>query len=236
MVKFVIVEDEESTQQKVRKVIRSVVNGKNNEEELDIETFKKYGESLRKVITDTSMHKVYVLDVELANSISGIEIAKLIRKNDWDSEIIFITSHDKMFETVYRSIYEVFDFIEKFHDMESRLAKDLKEIISRKFDSQMFTYKSRNIDFQIYYKSILYIYRDKKERKIIIQTDTNCFKLNLTMAEALSLLDTRFKTVHRACIVNTERVMKYNWSKGTFLLDTGEEVPLLSRKYKKEVE
>lgn len=76
----------------------------------------------------------------------------------------------------------------------------------------------------------------KKERKIIIQTDTNCFKLNLTMAEALSLLDTRFKTVHRACIVNTERVMKYNWSKGTFLLDTGEEVPLLSRKYKKEVE
>ena len=33
-----------------------------------------------------------------------------MRNNDWDSEIIVITNHDRMFETVHKEIYKTFDF------------------------------------------------------------------------------------------------------------------------------
>ena len=51
----------------------------------------------------------------------------------------------------------------------------------------------------------------------------------------LDKLDGRFKQCHRACIVNRNRVHKYDWNKSTFILDTKESVDMLSRKYKKEV-
>ena len=113
------------------------------------------------------------MDIELEGSVSGIQIAKKIRTDDWESEIIFITSHDKMFETVYRSIYQVFDFIEKYHEMSERLQKDLNVIFKKNFDNKMFTYSNKFFDLKIYYRSILYIYREKDERKLVIVTDTN---------------------------------------------------------------
>ena len=138
------------------------------------------------------------MDIELETKTNGIEIAKMIREKDWESEIIFITSHDKMFETVYRSVYQVFNFIEKFYNMESRL--------------------------------------DKEERKILIHTDTNIFKLNMTLNDIMTLLDERFIQTHRACITNRQRVHEWNWPKSYFVLDNGEKVEYLSKKYKKEVE
>ena len=75
-------------------------------------------EKLNKII-ESGIPKIYILDIEIPNSKSGLDVARKIRENDWESEIIFITSHDKMFETAYRNVYEIFDFIEKFHHLES---------------------------------------------------------------------------------------------------------------------
>ena len=141
-----------------------------------------------------------------------------------------------MFETAYRSVYEIFDFIEKFHHLESRLKKDLAIIYKKDFDKKMFKYKNRNVDVQIFYKSITHICRDKETRKLIINTEKRKYTLNLNVTEALKYLDNRFKLVHRACIVNTEKVEYYNWSKGSFILETGEEINMLSKKYKKEID
>ena len=77
------------------------------------------------ILRENKYHKIYLLDIELANNASGIQIAKKIREKDWDSQIIFMTNHDKMFETVYRSVYQVFDFIEKFHEFDKRLENDI---------------------------------------------------------------------------------------------------------------
>ena len=155
---------------------------------------------------------------------------------DWDSEIIFITNHDKMFETVHRNVYEVFDFIEKYHELEKRLAKDLKIIISKNVDKKIFSYKGRNIDLQLYLHAINYIYRDKEDRKLVIVTDKSSFTINLGVKEILDLLDDRFKMVHRSCIVNTDKVVTYDWSKLKIVMKNGTEVNYLSRKFKKELE
>ena len=126
MIKFVIVEDNA----KNVNTIKEIINKEKYRIDTEVKTFefKGYNRQLASLISNPDEKTIYILDIELENSKSGIEIASMIRENDWDSEIIFITNHDKMFETAHRSVYEVFDFIEKYHDLEKRLTKDIKTI------------------------------------------------------------------------------------------------------------
>lgn len=169
MISFVVVEDDTKTQELIKEVLRRTVIKK--DKNIKVKYFTKFNKELKNIIEDNSVRKVYIMDIELETKMSGIEIAKLVRKEDWESEIIFITCHDKMFETVHRDVLKVFNFIEKFHDMEKRLEENIELIFQRKFDNKMFKVTNRNVDLQIYYRAITYITRDKEERKIIIHTD-----------------------------------------------------------------
>jgi len=234
MIKFIVIEDDKNIQAKVKNIIHTLTFDK--DEEVKIKQFSKFSSDLLAEINNCVEHKIYIIDIELADNHSGIQIAKQIRENDWESEIIFMTNHDKMFETVYRSVYEVFDFIEKFHDFETRLKNDINKILKRNFDNKMFIYRGRNIDLHLYYKEILYIYRDTEDRKVVIVTTKNKFSVGLSIQDTLEKLDNRFKIVHRACIANIDRVQKFNWTDKYFVLDTGLKVDMLSNKYRKEVE
>lgn len=234
MIKFVIVEDEDVYIKKIKEIIDKI-KYKIDEEIKTIE-FKSMNNELLSTIRSNDTRTIYILDIELKNSKSGIEIASLIRENDWDSEIIFITNHDKMFETAHRSVYEVFDFIEKYYNLEKRLTKDLKVILSKNVDKKVFTYKGRNIDLQVYLHSIKYIYRDKDDRKLIIVTDNASFAVNLGVKEMFEKLDDRFKIVHRSCIVNADKVALYDWSNLKIIMDDGTKVNYLSKKFKKGLE
>lgn len=234
LISFIVVEDDKATQTIIKDVLRKVVISKDNT--IDIKYFTKYSGDLKKIIDDNSCRKVYIMDIELETKVSGIEIAKMIREKDWESEIIFITSHDKMFETVFRSVYLVFNFIEKFYNMESRLTKDIELIFQKNFDNKMLCVTNRNVDLQIFYRAITYITRDKEERKVLIHTDKQVYKVNMNLADIINLLDSRFVQTHRSCITNRQRVHEWNWPKSYFILDNGQKIDYLSKKYKKEVE
>lgn len=233
MIRFVIVEDEENYSKKIRKIIDKLKYNIN--QEVKTYEFKGLDKNLESLINNCEERTIYILDIELKNSKSGIEIASLIRDKDWDSEIIFITNHDKMFETAHRSVYEVFDFIEKYYNLEDRLSKDISTILGKNVDKKMFTYKGRNVDLQLYFHNIKYIYRDKEDRKVVIVTDTSSFSINMGIKEILNVLDSRFKMVHRSCIVNTDYISIYDWSNSKIILKDNTEVNYLSRKFKKEV-
>ena len=227
MVKFVVVDDEVRELKHIEDLLIKNVN-----EDKEIVCFSSVNAELKNEIENVEERKVYILDIELGNKVSGINIAKMIRAVDYESEIIFMTNHDKMFESVYRNVYEVFDFIEKFHDFDKRFKKDINEILKRNFDNKMFKYKVNNVDLSVYYKAILYIYRDTEERKLIIVCDKNKYKVGINIKDIKSLLDARFVQCHRSCIVNKNRVQEKNYKEGYFVLDTGEKVYMLSKKYK----
>lgn len=231
MIRYVIIDDESSEQNRVEKIINKVVF--KTESEYEIKKFSKYNNELEKEIKDNSISKVYLIDIELDKHKSGLDIAREIRETDWDSEIIIITNHDRMFETVYKTIYKVFNFIEKFDNMEARLAKDLKTIIRKTDDKKKFCYSNNKISLQIYLKDILYIHRDTIERKLVIVTTNNKYYVNMTIQTLLTKLDSRFIQVHRACVVNDERVRVYNWNEGYFELDNTEKVFMLSKSFRK---
>lgn len=227
MIRFVIVDDDKEEIVHIKYLLDEVVK-----EDKEVLSFSKFNTELKKEIENKDVRKVYILDVELNDKISGINIAKLIRDTDYENEILFITNHDSMFESVHRGVYEVFDFIEKFHDFDKRFKKDIKDIIKRNFDNKMFNYKVNTIELSIYYREIMYIYTD--ERKLVIVTPTNKYTVNMTIKEMLTLLDDRFKQCHKSCIVNTDHIEKKDYKNGYMILDNGMKVDFLSKKLMKD--
>lgn len=231
MLQFILVDDEKIMRDKERQLINEVLFSGNVEYE--ILEYSHLTDELKTVINNSNP-KVYIMDIDLNSKVSGLDIGKYIRNYDWDSEIIYITNHDKMFEKVFRNIYKVFDFIEKFDSMEERFKNDINQILLRKWDKKKFTYSNNRISFEIYLDDILYLYRDTVERKVAIKTvKGNIFYVNKNINQIIEDLDDRFIQVHRSCIVNKDKVNVYNWANGYFVLDTGERIDMLSRTYKK---
>ena len=139
MLEFILVDDEKEMRDKERQVINDVLL--KTDIAYEIKEFSSLTKELKSVINSNNP-KVYILDIDLNSKVNGLDIGKYIRNYDWDSELLYITSHDRMFEKVFRNIYKVFDFIEKFDSMEERLANDLKQIILKKWDK-------RNLSIQI---------------------------------------------------------------------------------------
>lgn len=115
----------------------------------EIKTFTEYCQGLQEEIDDSSKIKLFILAIDLRSDIDGIQIAQQIRTKDLDNYIIFVTSHVAMFETVHRSIHNVYDFIEKFNNMSARLTRDLQVLTKYNQDNKLFKYKSRNTDIKI---------------------------------------------------------------------------------------
>ena len=230
MIKFIIVEDEEKWIKEYEVIINDILF--KTDKEYEVYKFNKYNKELKDIINDNSEPKIYLMDLDLDNKHTGMDILREIREEDWDSEIIVLTNHDRMFETVHKEIYKTFDFIEKFNSFEKRLRKDLKKIISKKNDHGKFIYKTKKIELQIYFKDIMYIYRDTVDRKMIIKTSNNEFIVNISIKEMQSKLDDRFKLCHRSCIINEDRITERNYVEGYFITDTGEQVFMLSKKYR----
>ena len=230
MIKFIIVEDEEKYTKQYERIINEVIF--KTDIEYDIYKFKKYNNDLKKIIQDNSELKIYLIDLQLNTKYDGMDILREIREDDWDSEIIVLTNHDRMFEAVHKEIYKTFDFIEKFMDLDKRLRRDIKKIITKKHDKGKFIYKTRKIELQIYYKDIIYIYRDTIERKLYMKTTNNEFIIDMPIKDIRKKLDDRFIMCHRSCIINNERISKKNYVDGYFITDMGEKIDLLSKKYR----
>lgn len=234
MLTYVLVDDSE----RIRKLVKEIINKIMFQKDIDyvIREFDGLNDELKTIIADKTP-KIYILDIEFRTAISGLDIGKYIRSYDWDSELIYLTGHDKMFEKVFRSVYKVFDFIEKFDSMDKRLGADIRKIISKNWDKRKLTFANNRVNFQIYLDEINYIYRDTVERKLAIKTSGgNTFLIAKNFNDILTFLDERFRQVHRSCIVNTDKVHLYNWAQGYFILDNMERVDMLSKKFRFENE
>lgn len=225
MVRFVIVDDDKTEIEHIKSLLDDVVK-----EDKEILSFTKFNIDLKNEIKNKAVRKVYILDIELGDKVSGINIAKFIRDIDDENEIIFITNHDNMFESAHRDVYAVFDFIEKFHDFDIKFKKDIKHIMNRDFGNKMFKYKL----LSLYYKDILYIYTDG--RKLVIVVPNHEYTVTMTIKEMLGLLDARFKQCHKSCIVNVDHIQKKDYKNGFMLLDNGMKVDFLSKKFMKELD
>lgn len=230
MIKFVICDDEVYFRKKVSNLINKIFM--NNDIEYSINEFSRYDKNFENIINTNMDAKIYILDIEIENSISGLDIARNIRKNDWNSIIILVTSHTELGYEALKAQIMLLDFISKYDDCDNNLENVLRKAIKQVNTRKAISIKSNGITYKIFTKDILYVVKLSSERKCLIKTTYNEIIVNKNFSEIVELLNDNFYMSHRCCIVNLEEIDYVDWTKSIIKFKNGCSVDLISRQRK----
>lgn len=173
-----------------------IFEAKNAKEALDI--LKR--ESLDLIILDINLGK----DEE-----NGISIAQQIKTN-FNIPFIFLTAYDKS-DIIKEAVATVpHSYITKpFKDIDLVVAVELAIKQHGKSSSPKITVKDEDYNVELSFNEINYVESDGNYQ--IFNTDTKKYRLRITSKHLLDLLpEDKFVQVHRAYIVNKEKVEKFN--------------------------
>ena len=231
MIEFVVCDDDKRFLEKVVNVINKIMLKKNFE--YKILKFYDFDDKFFDNLVLKENPRIYILDIELPSR-SGINVGKIIRKNDLESPIIFLTGHEELGSLLLRKDINFFAFINKFEDFECRLKKNIESSLSSLNKKKFLEVKEKKVYYRFSLDNILYITRESVERKTIIKTDKNVHSVNISLTKISENLDNRFVQTHRACYINKNRAVEINYKKKVIIFDNGEVVDLLSTNYKIE--
>lgn len=138
MLRFIICEDNKEFNSRISEIINKVMMSYNFEYKLN--KFFEYNKEVEQVIFLKNEHKIYILDIELPE-ISGLEIASIIRENDQESTIIFITSHPECQNDIFYSRLLAIDYINKDKLWAGRLESTLNYSIKKLNKKRVFIFE-----------------------------------------------------------------------------------------------
>ena len=225
MIKILLVDNDENNYLTLKEIISKLDFLYSNN--LIVQWFKSCTKELIDIINEDAIKKIYLINNDY--EVNQNNLANLIRTNDYRSELILLGKNNNKW------INNIFDFLPNIYEYPKKIWNDLKQILDNYYIGNFFSYTNSKMSLNIYCDSILYIYRDTVGRKTVIVTNHKEYSLNISLNEVKKLLDSRFKQVHRACLLNICRVHEYNWAKSYFILDNGNRVDLLSKKYRFEI-
>lgn len=232
MINFIVCDDFVSITEKVTLLIDKVMM--KNKIAYKKHIFHDYDEQFRKVVKEELPNKIYFLDIE-TKSASGIEMARLIRKTDINSIIIFMTIHEDLGSILLHDELMFLTFISKFDNFNTRIDSAIKKAIKIVGEHKNIRFTDKGIIYTIPLDNILYITTITSERKTLIVTDNIRFKVGISLSDITSNLTDNFKQTHRACFINMNRTTKIDRRKKEIIFDNSEKIDLLSSKYKKEI-
>lgn len=157
---------------------------------------------------------VLILDINLNSNISGIDLAKKIRKNNKNVYIIFSTGHLEYSLLAYS--VKTFDYLPKPITLErlevtlNRLLEDLNNPPSKSF------IKINNKTI-INEKEINYIKKDGM--KLIFCTRTGNYETYSSFNKIENILPENFVRCHKSYIANTNTIQNININNNTILFD-----------------
>lgn len=230
MIDFIICEDNENVRDIYKLLISKIVMP--YDFNYKVYLFEKYNNKMKELIVNNFNFRIYLLDLELPGK-NGIEIAKEIRKNDWDSIIIVLTSHDELELKILKKKLLIFDFISKFEDYEERLYDSINTILKKYSSKKTISFKSNKELINLKLEDILYIYKTNDQNKIEIITKNNKYSIRNSLSNLSLKLDTRFYKTHRACIVNIDKIKKVDFKNEIIYFENNTKIVYLSRNYKK---
>ena len=232
MINFIICDDVKQYREMVEHIVVSYMM--KNKLEYKTHVFKDYGSDFLKIVESKLSFKVYILDIETPTR-SGIDIARLIRNKDVDSVLIFLTGHQELGHVVMKNDFLFLSYINKFDDCEKRLTKSLDKALQMFKIKSVIRFKDNGVVYTIPQDDILYITRDSVERKCIIVTDYSEFHVGKNLAELEEEVNDNFVKTHRACLMNTKRILSFSKSQKEVVFDNGMTSDLISTRFDKEL-
>lgn len=229
---FVVCDDEKFFREKINEIIDKIYM--KNDEYYHVNLFDKFNKKFENMINDGNK-KIYILDIEIQDSISGIDIARKIREKDWDSTIIFITTHAELGYEALKAQIMLLDFISKYDNFEKHLETTIRKAITKINRDNVLKFNFDGLSYIIHLEDILYIVKETVDRKCLIKTLYNEIEVNKSLSYFMDNLDDRFVLSHRSCIVNKDRITKVDWKNNIIYFNDGITIDLISRERKKEL-
>lgn len=167
---------------------------------------------------------ILLLDIEMGK-LSGIELAKEIRKNNSTIQIIFTTGY-------YQYFSDGFD-VSALHYLIKPISKEkLFPVLSKAVSNLTFRQRSiiiENADgtFRIPLSDILFIESDRMHT--VIHTSIEVFRTRKGISQVEALLSENFFRVHRSYIVNLIHISKITKTEVT--LSSNENIPIARGNY-----
>ena len=189
-----------------------------------------------KTNTNNDNFKIYILNQTNIRG-TGLEISKYIRESldDWKSIIIFISkTDDYKINVLTKSLY-ILDYI-LIEDIKNKL-QNLIKISMKIYDSRPkeLKFKYKNNSYNISFKDIVYIEKEKDSKRCIIYTKKNKYSIQSNLNAILSKLDDRFIKCSRTYIINKEEMSSYNTKDNIITFKNKKEIYEISRDKKKEI-
>lgn len=233
MLNVIICDDISSDRKKIINVVKKFFD--KSDINPNIHEFCDYNSKFVETMKSELINKIYILDIETPSR-SGIDIARIIRKSDVVSPIIFLTGHRELGEVVITKDINFISFINKFDNSAQRLTSSLKVALKMLNKKQILKFNDHSSVYTIDFDNILYITTDTVLRKTIIVTNKHEYKVSNTLRFFLNILTDDFVQSHKSCIINKTRISNINYNNNTILFDNGKTIDLLSNKYKKGID
>lgn len=154
---------------------------------------------------------VIILDINLNSDISGLELAKRIRKNNKGVYIIFSTGHLEYSLVAYS--VKTFDYLPKPITIERLEVTIMRLLEDVKFSNKRFIYiNNRTI---INYSEINYIKKDGM--KLVFCTDSHSYETYNSFSKIQSILPDNFIRCHKSYIANADNILNISANKNRIL-------------------
>lgn len=218
MIKIGICDDETAIVHQISEIVQSYFSHKC--------TYKVYRfSSSTEIIKHNIQYDILFLDIEMGD-ISGIEIAKLIRKQYLDTKIIFVTNYKNFTSSAFQ--VHAFQYLVKpikRNELEKVLDDCIAYIDKSKEDNITINLKEKSVTI----KSSKIFYIEVRKRTLYIHTDQEVLSKSGTLKEFYSKIKKfGFGMCHNAYIVNfynIESIKGYN-----IKMKNGEIIPLAQQR------
>lgn len=155
MINIIICDDNIRDANKIEKLVKIYFN----KMDYKIYKFNDYNNKFLNLINIDLDNKIYLLDIETP-SMSGIDVARKIRKDDYSSVIIFLSGHDDLSRIVAKKNLMCLNFINKFDNLEKNLKYSLDLALSVVGKKRRVKFLSGGNIYNIDIDKILYVTRD----------------------------------------------------------------------------
>lgn len=226
MINIIICDDNLMDANKIERIVKRHMQGL----EYQVHMFKDYNKDFMRILSSNLPNKIYLLDIETP-SMSGIDVARKIRRNDYESVIIFLTGHDDLSRIIAKKNLMCLNFINKFDNLKNKLMESLDIALKLVGTKRVISLTSKGNIYNIELAKILYITRDTLTRETLIVCDNRTYQIKMNMQDIIRQLPSDFIQVHRSCYVNKKRIEIIDTRKGLITFDNNTNTSIVSKKY-----
>ncbi len=205
MIKYIVCEDNKEVTKEINFIINKAMMS--SEYDYKVIKFDDYSDKLLNVIKEGNNQKVYILDIGLP-SMTGLDIAELIRKYDYNSIIIILTINNYCKGDALSSRLMVLDYISKQNDYKKILEKTLKTALTVLEQKKILKFEYYNTLYRYSYDEILYIKSNFGTVSTIVLENGEEIQINKTLLYLKKELGSSFDYSQKGCLVNIDKIKK----------------------------